>query len=102
MQGVFNCNVPEFALFQSRGKRLEDYVSLLEHITQVWSSRQVVSVIEACILRDPWEKNADPFDIPAFEELVVLHGIALERHRSADGGPETIPATHPMHVDLSL
>ena len=102
MQGVFNCNVPEFALFQSRGKRLDGYASLLDHITQVWSTRQVVTVIEACILRDAWEKNADPFDMPAFEELVVLHGIALDRHRPADGGPETTPATHPMHVDLSL
>lgn len=89
-QQVFNVQIPEFAMFRNEGRGLEAHPSLLKHIEKLWPSSQVLDVIESCILRDPWEKNAEPFDLAAFKELVLLHGIAYRL---------TQPAAHTGHVE---
>ncbi|MBP8053425.1 MAG: hypothetical protein KAY39_01115 [Burkholderiaceae bacterium] len=73
---AFNVAVPEFALFRSEGRALDAYPDLLAHIEKLWNSPKALEVLESCILRDPWEKNAQPFDLAAFKELVMLHGLA--------------------------
>ena len=55
---------------------LEAYPELLSHIEKMWNTPKVLEVLESCILRDPWETNAQPFDLAAFKELVMLHGLA--------------------------
>ena len=75
MTQAFNVNVPEFALFRDEGRGLEAYPGVLDHITQLWPSAQVMNVIEACVLISPGEKNASRFDLAAFRELIMLHGL---------------------------
>jgi len=75
MLQVFNVNIPEFALFRDEGRNLEGYPGVLSHITQLWPSAQVMNVIEACVQIIPGEKNAPRFDMAAFRELIMLHGL---------------------------
>lgn len=75
MMQVFNVNVPEFALFRDEGRNLEAYPGVLSHIRQLWPTPQVMDVIEACVLITPGEKNAARFDLAAFRDLVMLHGL---------------------------
>jgi hypothetical protein len=79
LQKQYNAQVPEFALFRDEGRDLEAYPSLLEHIVKVWPSPTVIDIIEACVVRDPNEKNSDAFDLAAFRDLLMLHGIAYSQ-----------------------
>ncbi|APW42662.1 hypothetical protein RS694_09040 [Rhodoferax saidenbachensis] len=98
-QQVFNVAIPEFALFRSEGRSLESYPSLLNHITALWPSSKVLDVIESCVLRDPFEKNAERFDLAAFKDLVTLHGVARAQGQESEA---TCSAEDSQHVDLDI
>jgi pilus assembly protein FimV len=100
-QQVFNIAIPEFALFRNEGRGLEGYPSLLNHITALWPSPRVLDVIESCVLRDPFEKNAEPFDLAAFRELITLHGVARTQIHSQESEPPP-SAEDSQHVDLDI
>ena len=72
---LFNAEIPEFALFRHEGKALEDYPDLLTHIAKVWPSTKVMDVIEACVRFNPQDKYATRFDLAAFRDLILLHGL---------------------------
>lgn len=71
----FNVEIPEFALFRSEGRSLEEYPELLAHIIKLWPQIKVLDVIESCALMDPQAQVADRFDIAAFRDLILLHGV---------------------------
>lgn len=75
---TFNVTIPEFALFRNEGQALDAYPDILAHIEKVWHTPKALEVLESCILRDPWEKNTKPFDMAAFRDLIVLHGLACQ------------------------
>jgi hypothetical protein len=97
-QEIFNCNVPEFALFRDQGKSLEAYPAVMSPLTKVWGTPKMLEILESCILRDPWEKNPATFDIAAFKDLVSLHGIARYQLLHPNHTP-TLP--HPLEAELS-
>lgn len=108
---AFNVAVPEFALFRSEGRTLETYPDLLAHIEKLWDSPKVLEVLESCILRDPWEKNAKPFDLAAFKELVKLHGLAsrsepmpsaAQQQQPTDGKKDNTELPDSLGIDLEL
>jgi hypothetical protein len=101
MTQVFNVNVPEFALFRDEGRGLETYPGVLDHITQLWPSTQVMNVIEACVLISPGEKNAARFDLAAFRELVMLHGlIHFQTYKGQDHDAEENMDSEHVSLDL--
>lgn len=102
MTAVFNVNVPEFALFRDEGRGLEAYPGVLSHITQLWPRPQVMDVIEACILVTPGEKNAAPFDLAAFRDLVMLHGLVHFQTYSPNGADSAMGEMDSEHVSLDL
>lgn len=73
---LFNSKVPEFSEFNDEGKSLEDYPHVLAHIVALWATPKALSVIEAAIFRDPWDDESPPFELAAFRDLLLLHGIA--------------------------
>ncbi len=97
----FNVEVPEFALFRHAGRSLEDYPELLTHITRLWPSAKVMDVLETCALYDPQSQIADRFDMAAFRDLIVLHGVARYQayHRPNDKAPDSSEAEH-ISLDL--
>lgn len=98
---LFNVSAPEFALFRDEGRSLESYASLMQHICKLWPTAGVLDVIETCIVRDPWEKNADPFDIGAFRDLILLHGVASRRLRD-DSAARGLGDADSQHVDIDM
>lgn len=104
---TFNVAVPEFALFRNEGRGLDAFPDLLAHIEKLWHTPKVLDVLESCILRDPWEKNAKPFDLAAFKELIELHGLASRATPPAPSstGPAatgTSDTPDAMSIDLEL
>lgn len=98
---LFNVRIPEFALFREEGRSLESHASLMQHICKLWPLASVLDVIETCVVRDPWEKNAEPFDIGAFRDLILLHGIATRLQRTQ--GTEQKPTdADSQHVDIDM
>lgn len=101
MTAVFNVTVPEFALFRDEGRGLEDYPGVLSHITQLWPKPQVMDVIEACVMITPGEKNAAPFDLAAFRDLIMLHGLVHYQTYAPDS-ESSMGAMDSEHVSLDL
>lgn len=93
---LFNAEIPEFALFRHEGKALEDYPDLLTHIAKVWPSTKVMDVIEACMRFNPQDKYATRFDLAAFRDLVLLHGLV--RYQTYHPSIDT-PQTRTQHTD---
>lgn len=73
---LFKGQVPEFAFFKKEGQGLESYPDVLSHITALWATPKVLDVIEASIFQDPREARQSFFDLAAFRDLLLLHGVA--------------------------
>jgi hypothetical protein len=73
---LFNCRIPEFALFEDEGRGLESYPEALSSITASWPNPKVLELIEAFIYRDPWAVGSEPFDLAGMCDLLLLHGVA--------------------------
>lgn len=73
---LFNGQVPEFAFFKEEGKGLDAYPDVMSRITALWATPKVLEVIEACIFHDPQAVRPSSFDLAAFRDLLLLHGVA--------------------------
>jgi pilus assembly protein FimV len=80
---LFNSRIPEFALFKQEGRGLEAYPDVLADISVLWSSPQVLQILEACIFHNSWDDKGQAFDLAAFRELLLLYGIALSEHEGS-------------------
>ena len=98
----FNVNISEFALFRDEGRSLESYPSLLQHISKLWPTDSALDVIEACVVRDPMEKNADPFDVGAFNDLLLLHGVAYKQLHANEASVRGQSNESSEHVDIGM
>jgi hypothetical protein len=62
--------------------------------------------LESCILRDTWEKDAHPFDMAAFKDLIALHGVARKTleltHAAQRENTATDATASQQHIDLDL
>jgi len=73
---IFTGKAPEYANFNDKGKDLEFYAEVLAHISAEWSSDLILDILEGCIFRHPDDDLGQPFDLQAFEDLLLLHGVA--------------------------
>lgn len=55
----------------------------LADISVLWSSPQVLQILEACIFHNSWDDKGQAFDLAAFRELLLLYGIALSEHEGS-------------------
>ncbi len=74
----FNAYAPAWDEALSEGRSLEDYPSVIARLQALWSSpHHALEVLKASLLRtDP---TSQPFDLPAYRELLLLYSIARER-----------------------
>ena len=73
---MFNVDLPDFAFFREQGQGLESYPEVLSLISGLWPKPEVLPAIESCVFRDPWADKRQPFDLAAFADLLLLHGVA--------------------------
>jgi pilus assembly protein FimV len=83
---VFNTQVPEFEQYGATSRGLEDYQAAIERIQALWPNPKVLAVIEESIFRMP-DRDAKPFDLLAYRELMLLYAIAkdVSQHDSIHG-----------------
>ncbi len=74
---VFNTQVPEFDQYGASSRGLEDYQAAIERIQALWPNPKVLAVIEESIFRMP-DRDAKPFDLLAYRELMLLYAIAKD------------------------
>lgn len=79
---LFNCRIPDFAMFRQEGRGLEAYPDVLADISALWTSPQVLQLLDACIFQNAWDINGQTFDLAAFRELLLLYAVAQSEHEA--------------------
>ena len=83
---IFSGHVPPYAEFNRGGSGLEAYPDVCQRIIALWPSEEAVSFIESCLVRDDSENGVQGFDLEAFRDLLLLHGVARRIAASFDSG----------------
>jgi hypothetical protein len=95
---LFNAQVPDFDEYREESAGLEDYRRAMSRIVALWPSPRVLSVIEESIFRKPGTPGAEPFDLQAYRDLLLLYNIAKE---VAKGSPadddDSLPGRSGFH-----
>jgi hypothetical protein len=73
---IFNGHVPVYTEFNQPGSGLEAYPPVCRRIVTLWPSDEAVSYIENCLVRKRMENGGQDFDLEAFRDLLMLHGVA--------------------------
>lgn len=94
---LFSGLVPEFAFFTQESRDLTTYPEVLAHITALWPTVKAVELIESCVFRDTREAEGQSFELEAFRDLLLLHGVAQRAALApdplaADNGVSAAPA----------
>lgn len=83
---IFSGHIPEYADFNLSGNGLEAYPGVCRRIVQLWPSEEAVTYIEDCLVSGFDGDVAQGFDLEAFRELLMLHGVARRMDSSLDTG----------------
>ncbi len=73
----FNGKIPAFEFCNDSSPGLEAYQVALSRIEALWPSPKVLDIIEESIFRRP-DAGAEPFDLEAYRELLMLYSVAKE------------------------
>lgn len=96
----FNALVPEFLAFQAGGRTLMDYAEIAASIEAVWSADAVQPLLESYIFCPAagCTSAAEPFELPAYDDLLLLYALANTIPASERGAPPPRQRTMP-HAD---
>ena len=92
----FNAQVPEFVGFHRTGRRLYHYKSALAQIEALWTSPSVLTLLERFLFRREGAHVIEPFDLAAYDDLLLLLSIAQTTPASARGEPPPRQRTTPF------
>lgn len=90
----FNAQVPEFAAFARQGRALFAYPEVLARIEALWCDASVVPLLQELLFRGQGEEQ-QRFDLPAYDDLLLLHAIARTTPPGARGTPSPRTRTTP-------
>jgi hypothetical protein len=76
--------VPEFFQFGNDGRALEEYPRIMERLSMLWPSPKVLEYIEGCLYRQASGDEGLVFDLNAYLDLLLLHGVAKQMVRIAN------------------
>lgn len=82
-QHYFNAQVPGFKDFGRLGKNLEHYPQVLEAIEAAWATPEVQELLEHYLFEHDSGTGAEPFDLAAFDDLLLLLSIVQTTPPSA-------------------
>lgn len=72
---LFNGNIPDFPAFSLEGDDLQAYPELLKQLTALWPRMEALAFLSTCIFHEAGAPAQDRFDLAAFRELLLLHGL---------------------------
>lgn len=104
---IFTGQVPEYADFLGQGVPLDEYADICEQIAELWPSDDAMEYIEQCMVRTPEDEPEHGFDLEAFRDLLLLHGVLRRLGQTADSSMAPFstsrsPATIPVPVAPEL
>lgn len=82
---IFSGRIPSFENFKTEGKGIESYGDIFAHIESSWVTAATLEMIESLIFVNPQDPNQTYFDLAAFNDLLLLHGVA-KRLLGAEAG----------------
>lgn len=100
-QECFNVQVPRFTQFKQlyeSGHALEDYPEALAQIEALWSSPEVLSVLDELLYRCDDDQDVERFELAAFDDLLLLQTIAQTTPAHLRGVPPPRARTTPRAV----
>jgi len=80
----FTGRVPVIDHFADEGRGLEKYPTVLDQIVAMWPDPRVLEYIENCMYHHSSDEYEPHFDLLAYRELLLLHGIAKRIVRLSD------------------
>lgn len=83
---MFTGYAPECDAFGLPGRHLDAYAEVCEQLVDIWGSPEVVDYIEGFLVRTEDDAADESFDLDAFRDLLMLHGIARSKHSSPESG----------------
>lgn len=92
----FNAKVPEFSAFNRQGRPLDRYPEALAEIEAEWSSPAVLHTLDKFLFHRAGNIHTEPFDLAAYDDLLLLLGIAQTTPSSARGAPPPRKRTTPV------
>jgi hypothetical protein len=92
----FNAKVPEFSAFNRQGRPLDRYPEALAEVEAEWSSPAVLHTLDKFLFHRAGDSKAEPFDLAAYDDLLLLLGIAQTTPSSARGAPAPRKRTTPV------
>lgn len=97
----FNAQVPEFAVFSHQGKTLFGYPEVLARIEALWCDPSVVPLLQELIFRSVGHDH-QRFDLPAYDDLLLLHAVARTTPASSRGVASPRTRTTPLEPEVEL
>lgn len=82
--------VPPFSDFDREGLDLESYPDVMKHIVKGWPEIPVLDYIEQCLYHHSGEPLGRHFELPAYRELLLLHGVAKRLIRQQGSGSDEL------------
>ena len=73
---LFTGDVPEYAMFSQSGHRLDQYPDVCSEITEAWHTAGALDIIERYLVKSKDSAPARRFDLEAYRDLLMLHGVA--------------------------
>lgn len=92
----FNAQVPEFSGFHRMGRVLDSYTDALAEIEAEWTAPTVLGLLEKMLFRRTGAEAVEPFDLAAYDDLLLLLAIAQTTPASARGAPPPRKRTTPL------
>lgn len=86
---LFTGRMPMFTAYADQGQTLDAYPEVVQHIVALWPSARVLEFMEDCIFRNPGDESGPTFDMAAYGELLLLHGVAKRIIRVPTDGVES-------------
>jgi hypothetical protein len=85
----FTGRVPVIDDFGNEGRSLEKYPKVIDQIVALWPDPRVLEYIENCIYHHSADVYEPDFDLLAYRELLLLHGIAKRIVRLSDDASDS-------------
>lgn len=73
---LFTGEVPEYVTFSQSGSRLDQYPDVCREITEAWHTTAALEVIERYLVKSKDANQQLHFDLEAYRDLLMLHGVA--------------------------
>lgn len=94
----FNAHAPAWSDDPRAGRSLEQYPEVVIRLQRVWASPlDALAELESLLYR---RSRGELFDLPAFRDVLVLHGMAVDLHEHSPAATTRVDILLPLGEDL--